>query len=335
MRKVLCALLLSLACTASAPAQNAPWAQKIFFGITNHDFGTVPHGAQLKYRFKIKNIYAVPLDITNIKPSCSCLTYQESSRHLEPQQEGYIDVNMDGTRFKGPKTVYMYVTVGPSFISTAVLQVSANARADVVFNPGEINFGVVQAGDTPSRVLDVEYAGGLHWQITEIVKSKGAPLEITPRELYRQPARLTQTGKVGYQLVITLKGDAPPGPLRQELLLKTNDPISPVLTVVIEGTVQASLAIQPRQVNFNTLKVGQEMTQRIFVRGGRPFRILSIDGINDEVKTTVPTQFASLHVLTIQCQPHQAGNFQHQLVIHTDLGRGDTVAVPVQATVVK
>ena len=53
---------------------------------------------------------------------------------------------MDARRFTGPKTVTIHVTVGPEYTSTATLQVSANSRSDVVFNPGEVNFGVVPHG---------------------------------------------------------------------------------------------------------------------------------------------------------------------------------------------
>ena len=49
--------------------------------------------------------------------------------------------------------------------------VRAVARGDVVFNPGEINFGSVQGGQALTRFIDVEYAGTLNWHITEVVKS--------------------------------------------------------------------------------------------------------------------------------------------------------------------
>src|SRR5262245_46654633 len=127
MRSAVLTLLVLTGWTATVSAQTVemPWAQKVFFGVTGHDFGTCPRGAQLKFRFKMKNIYAVPLSITNIRTSCNCLTYTVNppSQTLQAQEEGYIDINMDASRFQGPKTIYLYVTVGPQFISTAVLQV--------------------------------------------------------------------------------------------------------------------------------------------------------------------------------------------------------------------
>ena len=80
----------------------------------------------------------------------SCVTVTPSVQVLQAKETAYLDVTMDARRFTGPKTVSIYVTVGPQYVSTATLQVTAHSRADVVFNPGEVNFGVVSAGQTPT-----------------------------------------------------------------------------------------------------------------------------------------------------------------------------------------
>src|SRR5687768_9577251 len=111
MRKFLpVALLVLAAATPSVHAQSTPWAQKIFVGVTSHDFGNCPHGAHLKHRLPIKNIYAVPLEITEFRASCGCLSWVPSSKVLKPKEEGYIEIVMDASKFKGPKTVQLFVT---------------------------------------------------------------------------------------------------------------------------------------------------------------------------------------------------------------------------------
>src|SRR5580765_1698389 len=141
MRKLAIALALvvlsALPTLAQAPA--GAWADKIFANKTTFDFGTVAAGAQLKHSFPIKNIYAVPLTFTEIRPSCGCLTATPSKKTLQPQEEGSLDIVMDGRRFTGPKNITIYVSVGPEYISTATLHETAVARGDVVINPGEIN----------------------------------------------------------------------------------------------------------------------------------------------------------------------------------------------------
>jgi len=57
MNKALLTLIVVAATATSAPAQG--WAEKMFKDGLTHDFGTVPHGAQLFHRFTMTNIYAV------------------------------------------------------------------------------------------------------------------------------------------------------------------------------------------------------------------------------------------------------------------------------------
>src|SRR5262249_49964009 len=147
------ALVALAVATAGAPAQG--WAEKMFKELS-HDFGTQPRGTQLMHRFTLTNIYAVRMEITEIKSGCGCVTATAGKRVLEPRESTTLEVRMDGRRFAGAKTVGVRVTVGPEFVSSAELRISANCRADVVFNPGEVNFGTVTRGQTPAQTIDVE-----------------------------------------------------------------------------------------------------------------------------------------------------------------------------------
>ncbi len=194
MRQALFALLVFPALSPALSAQG--WANKLFKDQTTHDFGTVARGAQLYHRFPITNIYAVPLEVTNARVSCNCVTANPVPKLLQPRETGYVEVFMDARRFSGRKDVTVYITVGPTFVSTAELKVSAISRADVVFNPGEVNFGPISPGPTATQSIDVEYAGALDWRITEAL-AKDAPFEVSFKEIYRR------SGQVGYQVKVT------------------------------------------------------------------------------------------------------------------------------------
>ena len=84
------------------------------------------------------------MEITSITPGCGCITATASKRVLEPNVKATLDVNMDARRFVGGKTVIIRVTVGPEFISSAEVKVTALSRADVVFNPGDVGFGAFE-----------------------------------------------------------------------------------------------------------------------------------------------------------------------------------------------
>ncbi len=325
-------VVLGLAASTTAASAQSPWAERLFTEETHtsltHDFGSVPRGTVLHHQFKMVNIYAVPLEI-NVRVGCHCVTAAASKPVLGKRETGYIDIEMHTDRFSGPRTVNIYVTTGPQFVSTATLQVTANSRGDIVLNPGQITLGVVQGGQkSPPQTLDIEYAGVLDWRINEIVNS-GAPLDVTYQQLYRRP------GQVGYRLSVALKPDAPAGSLRQELYVKTSDPASPILPILVEGTVQASLSAAPNPLSFQTLKIGESATKLVLVRStSKAFRITGVDNLTDGVSAELPTGPAKMvQALKIKCQPTKDGSLHCELKVKTDLGDEVSIPVTVEANV--
>jgi hypothetical protein len=327
MRNVFLVLLAAFAFTSTATAQRPAWADKLFDGKTIHDFGVVPHGVQLKTAFRLTNIYRVPLDVTEVRVSCDCVKAVCAKNHLLPGESADLNVEMDGKRFSGQKTVRIYVKVGPTFVSTATLTVSALTRGDVVFNPTELDFNIVQHGKVAAKLIDVEYAGGqADWRVTEIVKSANAPFELKVEELVR-PRR-------GYRIISTIKPDAPAGSFKQEVTLKTNDPVSPVLKFNIVGTIQAGMAITPNPILVNGFRLGESQTKKIFVRGARPFRIIGVEGQGEGVTVEIAKnqERQDTQVLTVHIQPMRAGELRRQLLIRTDLGT-ETATLTVEGTI--
>jgi hypothetical protein len=275
------------------------------------------------------NVYAVPLEIIGTRVSCGCVTVKPSKTVLQPKETATLSITMDARRFTGAKTVSIYISVGPQYTSTATLQVTANSRTDVVFNPGQVNFGVAASGDTPTQAIDVEYAGGIDWKITGIAEHS-LPLTTKIEELYRQAGPVVQ---VGYRLHISLKADAPVGTHRWELLLQTNDPGSPSLPVLVEATIQAPLSVAPNPVTLGTLKAGEEVSRRVLVRGSRAFRILSMTMEGDDITVDYPGSAALVQVITVKWKPTAAGDLKRDIKIKTDLDNtGTTMTVEGKAT---
>jgi len=325
------AILAGFVLALAAPTVMAQggWAEKMFKDGTSHDFGSVPHGAQMFYQFKVTNIYAVPMEITGVTSGCGCVTATPAKRILDPREATTIDINMDGKRFTGPKTVTVRVTVGPNFVSSAQLKVSATVRQDVVFNPGQVDFKTVNKGQPVVQTIDVEYAGALDWRVTEVVVAKDQPFEATIKDLYRRP------GQVGYQLRVVLKGDAPVGPLKESIYLKTNDPASPTVPVVVEANIQSPLMVSPSLLTLRELKVGDTVTRKVVVRASKPFRILGLEGAGEGVSLGAelsPTA-AQVQFVTLRCQLSTLGDFRREIKIKTDL-EDSTANVVLEGNVV-
>jgi hypothetical protein len=304
------------------------WATKLFPDKTlTHDFGNVPHGTLLHYKFKLHNIYAVPLEI-HTRVGCSCLTATSSVDVLKPNEDAVIDVTMNTAVYTGPRTKPIHVDVGPQYISSATLWLSANSRADIVCNPNQVNFGVIARRDAArTQTIDVEYAGARDWRITGVANSD-APLDVTYKELYRRPGE-----QVGYRVTVALKPGASAGALREDLMLKTNDPNSPVVPVHVEATVQADLTVAPEIINLGKIKAGESLTKLVYVRGASPFHVVTVEGQGDGVVAEAPTAAAQVQIIKIKYEAGKSGEFKKQLKIKTDLGREEPLIVTLQGTI--
>lgn len=331
MRMVVLTLSV-LVCSSSAQADS--WANKIFGGSPNvpivHDFGVVAKGAQLQTTLKMTNIYKVPLDVTHIRVSCGCVEAKESLKQIPPNGTADLVIKMDATRFTGAKTVNIFVTFGPQFVSTANLIVSANARGDIVLNPGEIDFGTAQRGASISRSIEIECAGKKDWKVVEIQKGQKAPFDLKAEVL--PPRQINGAPVIGYRLTATLKPGADMGAFRETVDLKTNDPAQPVVSFFVSGNIGARVTVAPNPIQVAGLRLGARTTAKVVVTANEPFQIVGVQGAGADVAVTLPTRAAPTHVLDVTVSPTAPGMLNRELILQTSMG-GETVRVIVQGMV--
>ncbi len=206
----------------------------------------------------------------------------------------------------------------PQFSSSAELKISAVSRPDIVFNPGDVSFGNVAQGQTPTQNIDVEYAGVLDWRVAGVA-ANGTPLDIAHEEFYRRTVR--DGYRVGYHVKATLQANAPAGDHKWEIFLKTNDPASPLVPVVVSANIQGSLVVTPASLNLTNARLGEEVVRKVLIRGNKQFRILSIEGMGDGISADVPVTSSPspTQALLIKYKPSKPGDVHRQLQIKTDL----------------
>lgn len=353
-RATLLAVTIGLTVTVGALAQTkgtaqpapaaqpvvAPWANKFFLPdiATNreqtpppvivHNFGEVPHGTICAHKFTVTNIYDVPMQITEVRKSCTCLDAVPFTRPLQPNESAEFTVTMNAGKFVGFNAQTFYVTFGPRYVSTAVIRVQATSRTDVSINPGGVAFGTIAVGTRPSQSVSIKYSGKMRdWKLTEIAPVQG-PFDVKATEVSRGgPFR----GGVEYQVEVTLKSNARPGPVAEQLHIKTTDPAHPVVQVAITANIASPLELAPGKVRFETIAVGQSATQRVIVRAAKPFKILGVDGAGAGVTVELPATTAALPVqfVTVKFDPTQSGRVARTLHIHTDLD-GAIASLPVE-----
>jgi hypothetical protein len=338
---------LALPSSAAPPAPSpappvAPWANKFFVPeiathreqapppVITHSFGDVAHGTLCAHTFKITNIYDVPMQITEVRKSCSCLDFVPMTRVLQPNETGDFTVTMNSAKFVGTNSQKLYVTFGPKFISTAVIQLSANSRTEVTVNPGAVAFGTVAPGSKPSQSVKVEYKGrSRDWKITEVLASPQT-FDVQVTETNRGgPIR----GGCEYLVTVSLKSLPAAGAITEQVALKTNDPNNPLIQLPVTASVASQLALAPDKVRIDRVAIGESASTQILVRAAKPFRITGVDGTGDGVTVELPSTRTPLPVqrLTVKFDPAKAGATARQLLIKTDLDGGATVVLPVEA----
>ncbi|MDB5306484.1 MAG: hypothetical protein JWO38_686 [Gemmataceae bacterium] len=329
-----------------AGQQPAPWANKFFLPdiaknrdqaappMIVHDFGDVPHGTLCTHTFRVTNIYDVPMQIIEVRRSCTCLDFVPLSKVLQPNEVGEFTVTMNSAKFVGQNTQTFYVTFGPKFVSAAVIRVSANSRTEVTLAPGAVAFGTVLQGAKPVQSVKLEYKGrAAGWKVTEVVAPQG-PIEV----------QVTETGRGGpirggaeYAVTVGLKPSAPPGPITEQVTLKTNDPNNPLIQVTVTGAVAAPIELAPNKVRIDDIQVGQSASQRVLIRAAKPFRVTGVDGAGAGVTVELPAARDPLpvQVITVKFDPVNPGPVSRDLRIKTDLDGGTGVTLVVEAEGVK
>ncbi|MFO0814263.1 MAG: DUF1573 domain-containing protein [Gemmatales bacterium] len=302
--------------TSPAPAEGK------MFGELSHDFGTVPRGSQLLHRFQWRNTSDKPLELVEYQRSCGCTTVSITPKVVEPGALGTIEMLMDTKPFAGEKTVNLSLVFGPGKLYSAQYQVKAFSRGDIVYNPGQFSFGLINEGASPSAMVDIEYAGSQDFKITGVAEQPaGYDVKIT--ENYRRP------GAIGYQIQATLPADLNSGEHKETIQLKTNDPNNPILPVLIDCTVRSALTVVPDKLFYGTVKAGGSMNRRVTLRSSTPFRVISVEGQSQGISVAVPQTTAAVHSLLIQWRPIEAGEMKAELRIRTDNDKFPVVVLPV------
>lgn len=314
MRRVVLPLLLFVSVGATASAQD--WATKMF-ETTSHDFGSIARGAKAEFEFVFSNLYLEDVHIASVHSSCGCTSVEIKQPALvKTYEKGAIIARINSRAFMGQKGATITVVIDKPFYAEVQLHDRVYIRSDVVFNPGSVELGTVDQGNTASREVDVSYAGRSDWQIVQ-VKSVNPHLSGELVETQRSG------GLVSYRLKVRLDGKAPAGYLRDHLVLVTNDFQSAQVPLPVEGVIQPGISVSPSSLFMGVVHPGQTVTKQLVVKAKKPFRILSIqcDDKSFQFDTKDEEQAKLVHLIPVTfLAGKDAGKVLKTIRIETDLG---------------
>ena len=317
-------LLLLIVCTSPAYAQ--PWAKKMF-QTTEHDFGTVARGADVKFEFELQNVYQENVHIASVRSSCGCTTSSATKDTLVTWEKAAIVAQLNTRSFTGQKSATITVTFDRPYYAEVQLIVQAYIRSDVVFQPGSVDLGEVPEGETTEQVVDISYAGRSTWSIVD-VRSANANFEVELNERNRSG------GRVNYQMLVRLKPTAPAGYIHDQLTIVTDDQSMQTVPLPVHGRVVPALSVSPASLLIGVVAPGAKISKQLVVRGNKPFRIKSIRCSDPSFQFVRPEESKAIHLIPVTFTAGQeVGTFVQTIEIETDLGAGAKATCTATATV--
>jgi hypothetical protein len=319
-RRVIWAALAGciLAGLSTPRAQAANWADSLF-AERAHDFGPVPRGAKVKHEFVLHNRLAEPVTILGLRPSCGCTSGHASASMVEPGGTAVVEAQMDTRNFLGRKATILFVTLVTASGREAEvrLNVVSNILADIVLNPGSVDFGAVMKGQGASQTLTIDRINGRDWRFERMVsgsRALTAQLVETKRD---------QAGSVSYKLEVGVKPDAPAGPLREEIRLLSNDRETPSIPILVTGWVRGDLTASPSLLTMGEVNSAGGKQGKFVIRASKPFAITQVEGAGDGFSVVPPDGSRKpLHMLTIAYKPEEGstrGDLRRTFRVSTDI----------------
>lgn len=325
MRSRLC-FACSLLLLVVAPAHAQEWAKKMF-KKSSHDFGVVARGSKAEIAFEFQNIYEEDVHIAGLRSTCGCASSKATKDTLKTWDKAQVIAAYDTTKFMGIKTSTITVIFDQPFYAEVQLTIKGYIRGDVVFDPGQIDFGDVEVGSSTVKKATIRYAGRSDWKIAD-VRSANTHLEVELNETRRL------AGQIAYEMVVRLKPDAPPGYIQDQLTLVTNDGRNRTIPLPVVGRVRSPLTVSPAPLLLGQLKSGQTASKNLVVRSKKPFKILDVQCEEGGFEFGKSDQAKTLHLIPVT---YTAGSVPGKVVakikIQTDLAAGGDAECVATATI--
>lgn len=313
-------------------AQDYDWGKKMF-DKREVNFGSVAKNADITFKFTVKNIYKEDIQISNLWTSCGCISWQDRTPiTLKSGQSQELTIRLDTVRHQGDKHVTAFASMlEPTRGSTAQVSipVQGRIRQDIILQTNTLNFGQVDQGRAMEHRLNVVYMGGRSdWKITQAKVNN-------PHLTTKIVEKSRGGGTANYDIVVTLKGDAPNAKLRDQLMIVTDDVGEAAYPVAIEAQVEPDIVVA--DVQFGQVTPGQSKTLNVVVRAKKPFKIEKVERTkqDDVFKFKMPETASHLQMIPLTFTPtDETGLFEEEFFL-TISGREQQVSFKAKGRIME
>lgn len=316
-------LATTLLVCAFLPAVGAAanWANEMFVE-RQHDFGKVARGDKPAYDFLLTNTTSKEVRIRAIRVSCSCTKAVAAAGRIPPGSSTLLTATMDTSGFQGSKSVAIYVQFDRPWRAEVMLRVNCESVGKLGAEATEVDFGILPQGSAPTKKLNLDYAGPLDWQVTDL--DYGNPhFLVEVMEASREP------GKVRYELTISLQPNCGAGLHEDEIRIHTNDAATPLVLVKAKAQIEADIVVTPSSIRLTGLAPGQVAQRKIILKAAQPFKVLRVDNADGVFDVETSPDAKTVQLVTLTFTNSAGGEIPEHIDIVTDLGGQRVVSVDV------
>ncbi len=300
------------------------------------DVGEIAQGEFVDVNFKIINEGDATLEIKAVRPTCGC-TVAEFDREIAPGKTGLIRSKLDTRDFSGPISKSILVMTSDPQTSAVTLIIKANVHPYVAILPRPLlRFNTLQKEGASETLTVVALDGDPNFKVTK-AESSSSYLDAEIRKLEGDEL-IKGNPEIQYEIKVTVKDDAPIGPLQDELIISTNHKKAKTVGVKVFGVVRSVIQISPAQVQFGPVQASAGPGRHIIVVNNRPTTPVKISNatIDDsafEVKIVPVAEGKRYQITVVIKKDAEKGSHDAKLVLTTDDKDFPKLTVPVRASI--
>jgi hypothetical protein len=226
--------LLFLAPPFSSGQSGSP---SVVFKELEWNFGRIKQGEVVSHEFIFRNEGTAPLKVTRVATSCGCTAALVSQKEVAPGKEGRVKVSFDSRGYSGQVVKYIYFDSNdpkkPQVELTVKGEVETGPAARLELDRYNLDLGISLEGEETSAKLLIKNSGQLELKLE--TESPEVSFFIKDRPV-SFPLRVPAGQSV--EVEIRLPGRAGrTGLLRDYIMLKSNDPVRPTVSVFVSRYV--------------------------------------------------------------------------------------------------
>ena len=257
-------VVFAVAAGAVASAADGP---KLVVPEKIKDVGVVAQGEVLEVDFALVNEGDEILEIKAVRPTCGC-TVADFYREIAPGKTGYVKAKLETRDFSGPiaKSILIMTNDPQDPTMTVVIKTDVHTYVEVLPRP-LVRFNAVLHEPMNQKVTVVAGSDDKDFKVTGVKSS--VPFLIASVRPLPSDALLAGKSPQQYEVSLSMKNNAPVGPVNAVLEIETNHPMAKMVPVKVFGVVRALLHVTPSQIQFGSVSARTEPGRNLIVVNNR------------------------------------------------------------------